>query len=244
MGNRLKEMCAAAKATYETALVTLERRRQEYEEVALQAGEKKQLKEKLEGRIVSVESELKAAELEFERVFAAAGYERTKAVKDVLNKKAALQDELDALRKAKSDAEYELSVALPRVGVLGRNYGAAHKSALQGFHVWKALEAVADVAPVLVPAIVAVSGVARDNEAGLTLSNANYEDAVKRRVEFIWKELVEEARATHKLGELLPVEEVGVLDLKGFSRNHWMTLMQAHDAERKARERGPAHSER
>lgn len=233
MKNRLEEKCTEAKAAYESALATLGERRAKYNEVADQARPKREAKIRLTERIASVVVELEQATKDFDIVFAEAGYERTKAVKDALNKKAALQTELDALREALVGAETAFEECTLEMGSVGRAYETAHSSALRSYHRWRALEVVVEVAPKLGPVIAAVSGIpsASEDMLGRPMPTpGTYEDAIAKRISYIWDLIVGESRRDYGVGDLPEAEEVGRLDFKGFPRSKWLTPAQAHAA--------------
>lgn len=197
MSYDIQDKTAAAHSTYQAALASLEAARSTYEQgPKIEYAAALDQQQKLTEKIASYQAEARSAEEEFKQAFAAAGYERTAAVKQALGRKndaLAMAEELEA---ALASVEAHIGRLLLDASPKARSLQNAFGGAKQAYALWKVYEAMGESASQLKQAIARASpiiGHGRDS-LGRTLASAgDAEEARRQGLAFIWQGLLQMA---------------------------------------------------
>lgn len=188
---------AAAHSTYQEALARLETARITYDQgPKIEYAAALEQQQKLAAKIATYQAEAKSAEEEFKQAFAAAGYERTAAVKQALGRKndaLAMAEELEA---ALANVQAHLGRLLLDASPKAKGLQNAFESTQQAYALWKVYEAMGESANQLKQAIALASpiiGHGRDSLDRTLASAGDAEEARRQGLAFIWQGLLQMA---------------------------------------------------
>ncbi|WP_370678808.1 hypothetical protein [Comamonas sp. GB3 AK4-5] len=225
---------AETKLAYEAALVKLEAARSTYDQ-----GPKAELasaleqQEKMVAKIATCRANAKAAEAEFKQAFEAAGYERTTAVRQALNRKndaVAMAEELEiAQGNVRNHLDSLLLDASPKAATLR----SAYRSTKEAYGRWKAYDAMGESAGALKGAIALAAYTiphSSDSLGRLAFSSSDAQEELRRSLAFIWDGLLQMAFE----GQEQPALPFAQADISPLKTSDLLTPCQAHIARRKA----------
>lgn len=222
----------AAQADFDRALAALATARRAFEDDAGKAyAEHLQREQALHAKIATHGAEAEAAQARFKQAFAAAGFEKTKAVKDALFSKNDAEAIAEVLREALHDSELAGFEMKANASVAAMQYAACHDTALECYAQLEVWNALVQCGEPLAKALALVGRIRMPS----TLAEVS-DDPVAYRRGLAWKALQELADGMPEATEPLNVPEVGALALGTFADRKFMTLAQLHQ-DRVTRER-------
>ena len=184
-------------------------------------------------KIEAAEGEAAAAEADFQREFAAAGYVRTDAVRDALARKAEALAMADAMRVAQAQCEQDMRRHLIEASDQGQVYVNAHASAFRTYARAEAFQALEEAGEKIARAMalcghVPARGSAQEDSLGrMHLSEQSDAEIRAARCGFILKYLATLAKARPEYSEQPTVEALGSLDLGALSVSEFLSPAQA-----------------
>jgi hypothetical protein len=217
--NTIQVKLSNAQEAFDAALTKLQQCRQTYEQgsgkvyadlMARQAD--------LRDKIARNEAEAETATAEFKQLLSAAAYEKTKPVKDALNRKNDALSIAEELRTALLDVERATVEPMMTASTDGMAYVYAHDKAYAAYAHLQAYQAIAECADSMARAIALVSHVS--DKTGLDQMSG---DAPAYRVRFIWHELQELACGLPESDRRPEVPELGRLNLGMFANRQFLS---------------------
>lgn len=224
---------ADTKSAYEAALANLEAVRSVFDQ-----GPKAELavaleqQEKMVAKVATCRANAKAAEADFKQAFEAAGYERTTAVRQALNRKndaVAMAEELEiALVNVRSQLDGLLLDASPKADALR----SAYRSTKEAYGRWKAYDAMGESADNLKRAIALAACTLPHSSDSLgrpAFSSYDAQDELRRSLSFMWDGLLQMAFE----GQEQPALPFAQADISPLKISDLLTPCQAHIARQK-----------
>ena len=188
---------AQARADYEAALAALEAARSNFEQGAKEACEAALAREKaLATKITDCHTEAKAAEAVFKQSFEAAGYERTTAVRQALNRKNDAMAMAEELEVAHSQAQTQWGAVLIDASPKARTLLQAHRKARETHALLSVYEAMGEACGTLQKAVALACRTfdhSGDCLGRSPISSADLRQQQQRNLAFIWEGLVQMA---------------------------------------------------
>lgn len=188
---------AKARADYEAALAALETARSNFEQGAKEACEAALAREKaLATKITACHTEAKAAEAVFKQSFEAAGYERTTAVRQALNRKNDAMAMAEELEVAHSQAQAQWGAVLMDASPKAQTLLQAHRKARETHALLSVYEAMGEACGTLQKAVALACGTLDHSGDCLgrpPISSADLRQQQQRNLAFIWEGLVQMA---------------------------------------------------
>lgn len=232
MSYDIQSKTAAAHSTYQEALARLEAARSTYEQgPKIEYATALEQQHKLTVKIAAYQAEAKSAEEEFKQAFAAAGYERTAAVKQALGRKndaLAMAEELEA---ALTNVQVHLSRLLLDASPKAESQKNAFESTQQAYATWMVYEAMGESANQLKQALALASPIIAHGRYSLGLPLASVSDAEEARrqgLAFIWQGLLQMASELQK-----PALPFDVADISPLKNSDILSPVQMHQAKLK-----------
>lgn len=188
---------AQARADYEAALAALETARSNFDQGAKEACEAALAREKaLATKITACHTEAKAAEAVFKQSFEAAGYERTTAVRQALNRKNDAMAMSEELEVAHSQAQTQWGAVLIDASPTAQTLLPAHRKAREAHALLSVYEAMGEACDTLQKAV-ALACRTLDHSGDCLgrspISSADLRQQQQRNLAFIWEGLVQMA---------------------------------------------------
>lgn len=188
---------AQARADYEAALAALETARTIFENGHKEACEVALEREKaLATKITACHAEAKAAEAIFKQSFEAAGYERTTAVRQALNRKNDAMAMAEELEVAHSQAQAKWGDVLMEASPKAKTLLQAHREARKAYAVLNVYEAMGEACGALQKAMALASRTldhSGDSLGRSPVSSADLREQQQRNLAFVWEGLVQMA---------------------------------------------------
>lgn len=188
---------AQARANYDAALTTLEAARSAFDNGPKEACEAALEREKaLATEITACHAEAKAAEETFKQSFEAAGYERTTAVRQALNRKNDAMAMAEELEVAHSQAQAQWRDVLMDASPKAQTLRQAHRKARETHALLSVYEAMGEACGALQKAMALAfrtldhSG---DSLGRSPVSLADLRELQQRNLAFVWDGLVQMA---------------------------------------------------
>lgn len=173
-----------------------------------------------------------AAESDFLREFAAAGYERNDAVREALTRKADALAMADAMRAAVARSAQEVQHQLADASDQGREYAHAHAAAYRAYARAEAFQALEESGERIARAMALCAHVPKEGSAyedslgRMNLSDASDAEIRAARWKFILEKLATLAKARPEYGDQHTVQELGVVDLGALSKSDFLSPIQ------------------
>jgi len=216
------------------AIATLDAARTAYQAGAgADYAQAKTLQLDLARKIEAAESEAAAAEADFQREFAAAGYVRTDPVREALARKAEALAMAEAMRVAQAQCEHDKRRHLIEASDQGRVYVNAHASAFGAYARAEAFQALEEAGEKIARAMALCGHVPLENSAHedflgrMSLSESSDAETRAARWAFILKSLATLAKECPDYAQRPTVEALGAMDLGALSVREFLSPAQA-----------------
>lgn len=236
MNKLLAQAAAAAQNELSEALALLNAARTAYEEQAgaQYAGHKAALAA-IDAKIEAALSEQEEAEADFQREFAAAGFEKTAAVAAALGRRNDVQAMSEAMMAGRARTKAALIDVTAKASAQGRSYIGAYNKAQDAYALAQAFEALQSPAGATIArALALVSHVPDETTlledfAGRPWHNQEADEAMRRaRAAFVFEELWRLAKETPAFSARPAFEGLGALDLSPMPPAEFITPSRAH----------------
>lgn len=233
MTNDIHNEARNAQTELHQAIAKLETARAAYQAGAGEGyAQARVLQRDLTAKIEAAEGEAAAAEADFQREFAAAGFVRTEAVRQALARKAESLAMADAMRVALAQREQDTRRHLIDASGQGRAYADAHDTAYGAYAQVEAYEALQECGEKIARAMALCSHVPQrhsaheDSLGRMHLSEKSDAEIRAARWAFILRALATMAKECTDYAERPVVDALGALELGALSVREFLSPAQ------------------